>query len=363
MIKIKNLKLVISIDDREIRPLEFEKLLIKEGVSFVPICEIYLKLRDFSFVGLKAGKKINIKYALFDKPFKELQFITNNVTITNFSVKDIEVIISGILDLEKFYTEIKQEFFKDKTTKEVIASFKNLEKVIYDSKYTPKDKQIWIRYNLSEFSLLKSIIPYINFMDYDKDTPLITLDIMKNLKVIAIKEKLKQNPKAIFYFNKSTLSENEYQIQDFKYETDNAYKFLLPKNSFIKIYDYLTKKGIKQKLKTDSEFEVKQLKNTHIWLGNTYKDYWKVRVHNISNWINFFSESIIFTVSQKWIDEEQLGLLDNIKLNLSSFPFTDLDKLSTNWITTQKHIIINSDSTIYYKMVANRIREEDWKYV
>lgn len=355
MIKIKNLKLILTIDGREIKPLEFNKLFLKEGVSFVPICEIHLKLRDFSFVGLKSGKKINIKYALFDEPFKELNFIVNNVTMANFSVKDIEVVISGILDLGKFVSEIKQESFKDKTTKDIITSFRNI-KVNFDSAYIPNDKQVWIRYNLSEFSFLKSIISYTNFMSLD-DFPLVSINIKKELRIIAVKEKLGKNEKAVFYINKSTLSDNEYQIQDFRYETDNTYKFLLPKNGYIKVYDYLTKKEIKNKSDIDTNFEIKQLKNTHIWLGNTYKDYWKVKDYNICRWIDLFSESLIFTVSQKWIDEDELTLLDTFKLDGGNFPFIDINKISTKWLITQKHIIINSDSTIYYKMVANRVGE------
>lgn len=352
MIKVKHLQLIIRIGDKELSPLEFDSLLIKEGILFVPICEIHFRSMSFDFLKFKSGTKIEISYSFMDNPFVKLEFVLNNIIIDSLNIKEINYIVSGILSLDKFLTEIKQEIKEKKTLKEVITSFNNI-KVKWDSSLDSDDKQNWIRYNLSEFMWLKSILPFINLKN---DTPLLCLTKHREIKMVALKERLDKPPKAKLFLTKTKLGDNEYQIHQFRYETDNSFKFLFPKGSYIKVYDYLTKKAKNQPMEVDSDFEVKAMRKTHIWLGNTYKEYWKTKIRNISNWVDFLSENVIITLSQGWIPDDKLDLLDTFLLQIDSDRYQSVDKINKKWVITQKQLIINSDSTISYKIIGNTLR-------
>ena len=355
MIKIKQLQLDIKISGEPIPPKSFVSLVFTESVGQIPTCEITLKDRDFKYMGIRGGDIVEISFSILNEPITKLKFIVNNVITSSITISDWTVVISGILDLNKFITETKQQFLENATTKDVITSFQNID-VIWDTKITPKDNQVWIRYGISELQWLKSIYQFINF---GNDTPIIHLDLLKRLKIVAIKEKLSDDPKATFFFVKKELNHNEFQMKEVKFQTDRTNYFLLPKNAVFVEYDYLSKKETKHKIaNNNSLLGVSSLKGTDLYLGNTYKDYFKVKYNNISKWVEFLSDSLIVLISQGWIGLDTLSVFDVIRINIGeNLSYNNKDKFPKKWMITGRKITNNANASFDYKIKLNTLRE------
>ena len=205
------IKVEVKVDGYSLSSKEFKSIKIKETLhNNLPECELELEITKKVLPYLIIiGSKIEFMYKYGDDKVKyDFLLVSFDVTENNtfYSMK-----IKGVVYApDYFQTSFKQEFFKDKTSLDILKTISNVTPKV-NLKGNTDDKQTWIRPNYTE----KTFVDYLYNYSYIKDDLLlIALNFKNELIIDSIKNIKSKKPKIISNYDKKSITRfKDYSFQ------------------------------------------------------------------------------------------------------------------------------------------------------
>ena len=346
----------IKINGEELPSIYFKSLKIVSSINLtLPTCilEINCEVERFNrFMEMDTLIEINFKYL-------DSYIFDYNFLVKNFDVKQTDSsasgVFSGILNIPGYIQGLKQEFFKEKSTKKVFAAFTG---VTPDVQYKEEDDiQTWLRYNITEKEFAEYLYKhtYINndmvlgYISLDKKMILRkTSDILKDKIVVSNDDKCdiaiddnwsyKTNFDIISYKLSPTRTMQFYDVISHEINTN-----VLDNKSFF------TKKKY-NKMLTYKPFR------TLIDCRNTYNDYLFSNRKNLIQRRNLHNYEISFMCQQGTpvYALDKLDVCSGIKFHAIDKVSGRINKVINGLYIVTKRVFKLEDDTISLNFTASR---------
>jgi len=348
MIEISdNCAIDIVIKDIMIFKNNFLKLLIQQRAdNILPIFELTLSMPTTELLTAlrKANTEIELNYGQTTESIVKRKFLVKNYSMQpsgdNFRFK-----ITGILSIKDYTNKLNIIAIKD-TSDKVLSS--EIAGVDLDITYSGIDKQVWIRHNIPEKEFVDRVLDYAYISD--KDLVLAGLNVDKKLRIYSVKDTFAGKEKFTFMNDVEGGSSTDVRFQSMSFETDDSiFRHLLAEGTKQPVYrlkegkiDYIDSNGKSMK-NSESFDEITESRNAPLLIdnGNCHSGYYSAYACNLSNKVNLFSNSIILIAGQKFFKEDELTLLDLVKLMPNSSSGEVDEFLKGKYLITGKDIVVN----------------------
>ena len=335
---------------------EFKGLLISETVGLgIPIFQITLRQNNFKLYNeIKVGRNCTIKFGHTIETLNQFNFVVVNYSYGQITNEGALLTISGMLDVRDFITQPKTDFFNNKATYQVLGALNFVKPKI---NYISDDTQIWLRPNITEKEFAEELLLHSHIPD---SFVIFGLNIKKELIVYDAKKKFAEEPKTTFINKPSQSPPSIVSYDNFTLESDNAIinHFLTDRvqpiqtNTDWKI-NYITADTKAINGKNYYEVANKRMLPPKIDCGNCHGNYYNAEIYNLTKWSQLLNHNIYLTITQAFLTEDDLTLLDKVKLTQNHSQYKGLDNISGDYIIGQKEYMFSTTS-VMQKFRLNR---------
>jgi len=312
----------------------------------LPIAEVSINTTTLKpIAGIKKNNtKIVISYG---------RDTTNNETY-NYLIKDFlvkqdknkyNVILYLVADYSNILYNFKQDIY-DTLTSDLVLKALSINKSI---DYIGADQQIWIRHFQSDYEWIRRVLKNSYIANslaigaYSNKTKLIVKDIKKELDKSEKHTFSNTSKEGVDYIFDSYQIESNFALAGDLVTNGKEYTFLNLVDS--EYYSY----------KADSIYDEKNTNNFNNVIfdnDNTYKDYYKSEISNLTTKIDFFSMNVYGELKNTFFKSSELDLLDVVRVNIHEFVDNIDSQFSGKYLVTEKSIYISKEDNI----IKNRFR-------